>query len=229
MKLNRCIVIICCLVNITNTKPPQMLANRQPSKPFISGDGFRAMANHVFDETDYALRGSEVQNGDIVFVKSDKMGDFFSKVHPTINAPYILITHNSDAACPGEFAHYLKDPKIIRWFGQNPSISGHPQFVAIPIGIANSYVSPHGNRDNFMKLYGANPQKEWNVGINFVQSTYLHERSFVFNKFINQPYCKELYSQDHYTYLSKMSRAYFILSPRGNGLDCHRTWEAYCW
>ena len=27
-------------------------------------------------------------------------------------------------------------------------------------------------------------------------------------------------------YLAQLASAYFCISPRGNGLDCHRTWEA---
>lgn len=221
------IILLTLLIPLqTFTKPPKMPANRQPSTPFITGDGFRSMANHVFDETDWTLQGSEIKDGDIIFVKSDKMGNFFNQVHPHINARYILITHNSAGPCPGEYAHFLEDPKIIKWFGQNQSIPGHPKFVSIPLGIANRYISPHGNRDNFMKFYGHSAQKKWSVAINFNPGTYRQERDLVYKKFIKEPYCKELYSRDHVTYLSNMSTADFVLSPRGYGLDCHRTWEA---
>jgi hypothetical protein len=56
------------------------------------------MADHVLDDyTDKPgadWRPSDVQQGDIIFVKTDFLPKFFSDRHPHINATYILISHN---------------------------------------------------------------------------------------------------------------------------------------
>jgi hypothetical protein len=211
-------------------RPPQGGGFRRPSKPYISGDGFRAMADHVYDETDRHLEPLSVKCADIVFVKSDLLGDFFSHVHEKIKHPYILVTHNSDASAPGRYESFLDDAKILHWFGQNPTIVGHSKFTAIPIGVANRYVQPHGNVANFIKIFEqkekSEPKKNYLLGMNFRAGTNLGARRFVIDLFKDAPFAHQLFSENHFEYLFKMAQAKYILCPRGNGLDCHRTWEA---
>ena len=85
-------------------RAPKVEGNRMPSKPFISGDGFRSMADHVYDETDKSLRADEICYADIIFVNTHFLEEFFAKLHQDINYPYILLSHNSDDSAPGKFA-----------------------------------------------------------------------------------------------------------------------------
>lgn len=221
------VMIVLLMVCKIEAKPPRMAENRMPSHPYISGDGFRSMADHVYDETDQSLQGSEVNLGDIVFVKTDKLGSFFNQIHPHIKHPYILVSHNADHAAPGEFESYLEDEKILKWFGQNPTIMHHPKFVPVPIGVANRYVGDHGNINNFNGfILGLKSVKACLLGYNFEPGSNRTERGPVHDMFFNKSYVKNLLGWPHRQYLTRMSEAQFILSPRGNGLDCHRTWEA---
>lgn len=43
---------------------------------YISGDGFRSMADHIFDERRTMADGAAVQFADIVFVNADILADF---------------------------------------------------------------------------------------------------------------------------------------------------------
>jgi accessory colonization factor AcfC len=56
------------------------------------------MADHVFDETTVppgaCWEAEGVQNGDIIFVKTDMLTQFFTTRHPHISNRYILISHN---------------------------------------------------------------------------------------------------------------------------------------
>lgn len=202
--------------------------SRPSSFPFISGDSFRYIANHIYDETNQNLDPKKIKNSDIIFLKTDYLNSFFSAIHPKIEYNYILITHNSDYAAPGMYAKYLDDHKIICWFGMNPSCK-HEKFISIPIGIANRYW-PHGNIDLFYKALRYNlsnrHKKKVLLGLNFMPGTNLTIRKPIFDNFSNLPFCKNLCAWPTFSYLKKMSTAKFILSPEGNGLDCHRTWEA---
>jgi hypothetical protein len=202
--------------------------SRRGSSPYITGDSFRELADHLYDETSRNLRPSHIKDRDIIFVKTDYLQEFFSHVHPYIQNQYILITHNSDYASPDRFISYLGDEKIIMWFGQNPTIMGHPKFTAIPIGIANRYVPQHGNPNSFNTVLNRARVgiKDCLLGLNFNPANH-SSRSPVFNQFIRNPICTDMRSNDHAEYLYRMSRTKFILSPRGNGLDCHRHWEAF--
>ena len=68
---------------------------RPDSQPFVSGDTFRSVANHLFDETHWN-EPKKVLAGDIVFVSSPEIPRFFETAHPIIPNPYILISHNGD-------------------------------------------------------------------------------------------------------------------------------------
>lgn len=210
-------------------KPPCIDGLRAPSQPFISGDGFRSIANHVYDNTDSSLIPEEIAFADMLFVKTDRLEQFFRDLYPHIQTPFILITHNSDMGAPDNYMHYLEEEKILQWYGQNPTIHRHQKFIAIPIGINNRYIDDFGNIHNFFKFYAYQAtrsiKKDHLVGINFHVSTF-KEREAIFNLFASQDYCVNIFANTHYEYLIKMSHAQYILSPRGNGLDCHRTWEA---
>ena len=110
--------------------------------PFITGDNFRAIANHIFDERKSQFNPYKVQERDIVFVKTDYLKKFFMLYHHRIKHPYILLTHNSDDAIPGNYLAYLSDPKIIAWFGINATVH-HPKLHVIPVGICNERYEPH--------------------------------------------------------------------------------------
>ena len=68
---------------------------RLSSNPYISGDSYRKLANHLFDETTL-LDPKDVKENDIIFLKTDLKEKYFSEYHNQIKSKYILITHNSD-------------------------------------------------------------------------------------------------------------------------------------
>lgn len=71
---------------------------RVSQAPFVSGETFRTMADHIYDETSVphgaAWDPADVTKGDVVFVKTDFLPEFFSTRHQQINTSYILISHN---------------------------------------------------------------------------------------------------------------------------------------
>ena len=95
-------------------------SDRNSSYPFISGDTFRSLADHIFDETtnvtQWSERTNQIGHGDIVFVQSEKksLKAFFANhTFQRILHPFILITHNSDASAPTEiFRPFLDDWRV---------------------------------------------------------------------------------------------------------------------
>ena len=201
--------------------------NRESSFPYLSGDTFRAYADFIIDETTQDFSFENVQSGDVIFVKTDYLELFFQEHHPRIAEPYVLITHNSDRAIPGPFVSMLDDEKLLAWFGQNVEKCSHPKLHPIPIGIANKSWR-HGNTEIFdiVSSKRAGIPKKHFLYLNFTIGTFVNERSLVYNLFKDKPYCT-LSSPKHLkAYLLDLALSKFVLSPRGNGLDCHRTWEA---
>lgn len=201
--------------------PPQ----REPQIPFISGDAFRYYADYVFDELDSSLHPASIHPHSTIFVKTDMLGLFFEKVHPHIPCRYILITHNSDAPCPGSYVNYLEDEKLIAWFGQNYDGFPHPKMHPIPIGIAN-YSWPHGNGSILKMIREKTLPRVHLAFMNIAYHTYPQERWGVFKHFCHQDYCFRAKSQPFIEFLSDLASSKFCVSPRGNGLDTHRIWES---
>lgn len=197
------------------------------SEPYISGDTFRAHCNFIFDETGQSLNPFKVKNGNTIFVKTDYLATFFSKIHPRIRKKYILITHNSDHPVTDKFSKFFEDTKIIAWFAQNVENCSHPKLHPIPIGLANKYWS-HGNINliNEMMEIAPNLQKHILLYMNFLVATHINERSMVANLFKDESYCVIESPKEYGAYLKDLASSKFVLSPRGNGLDCHRTWES---
>ncbi len=198
--------------------------NRGANHYCVSGDSFRQMSDFVYDELDKSLKTKLVKPGDIIFVKSDFLGEFFEKIHPRIYCKYILISHNSDCGAPDRFKAYLDDEKIVAWFAQNVQIS-HPKLHPIPVGIANK-IWPHGKEELVEKYMNANLKREHFLYSNFAASTYPSERNIVSNLFNKASYCYFSSPKDFESYLKDMASSVFVLAPRGNGLDTHRVWEA---
>ncbi len=207
--------------------------DRPTSEPYISGDGFRRYSNFIFDETNISFDPNLVKNGDIIFVSTEPVGNlekFFNEIHPRINNKYILITHNGDPDTPGAFKKYLDNEQILVWFAQNVDIYEHPKLIPIPIGLENRHWQRNYveiiNELNFLKIQ---EQKKFLLSGNISISTNPIIRKPVYDFFKDKSYCYiQATKKSTYEYLVDVAKSKFIISPHGNGLDCHRTWEALC-
>lgn len=199
---------------------------RGSSFPFISGDTFRFYCDYAFDDISRDLDPEKVKNKNTVFVKTDYLGDFFTRIHPKISSQYILVTHNSDLSISNEFQQYLEDDKIIAWFGQNVSDSRSSKIHPIPIGIANrQYV--HGDIKIFKEMCEIAPVQEKTILLymNFSINTNTPERTYAYHYFLNESFVTVDSNKDFKSYLMDLACSKFVLNPPGNGFDNHRTWE----
>lgn len=221
-----------CIYPITFIVPPQeeipaaLVHSRKPSLPYITGDAFRSIAKFKIDEKKIPFDPNEVQNGDIIFVRSHTIEFFFSTIHPHIKKRYILISHNSDHPAPARCARYLDDEKLIAWFGQNGDITYHPKFFPIPIGLANAYWPIHGNATTVTQVRATLSEypKKFLLYINFEHTHPTRARAR--KLFEHKSFCHTAAHRPYDKYLQDMAHSKFVLCPRGNGLDCHRPWEA---
>lgn len=199
--------------------------NRPGSYPYISGDTFRSLAHHIHDEF-YAIDPKKVHAGDIVFIKSNFIQEFFAVYAPRIRNPFFVITHNSDIEIDSYYEQYTEG-HVIHWFAQNCT-TNHPKFTPLPIGLENrihnkcrlysgefsSIISQHKPHLTLMALNTVNIHPERQQAIN------------ICNKIPWIDSIKMLPTKD--AYYEKIVQYKFVISPRGAGIDCHRTWEALC-
>jgi len=203
---------------------------RASSYPYLSGDTWRFFADHrlvgkeVFDPAD-------VQLGDTIFVEYDALKRFGHKYLPKIKNRFILITPNcesgTDSPQPGRFSYLLDFPQLAHWFVQNIDREPTERVIPIPIGLANQ-VWPHGQVSVLEPLAKESFKEEKNyfIYMNFSLHTNYSVREPCFAHFAPIASLIGESSSSFGEYLTDLSRTVFVISPPGNGLDCHRTWEA---
>ncbi len=200
-------------------------AHRPGSYPFLSGDGFRSIANFVYDQF-LDFKPEEVNYGDIVFVRNNHLKEYFLYIHPEIKKSYVLISHNEDSSIPQELANNIDD-KILHWYAENLEFR-HPKMTVLPIGLQNFSV---GYPENFIQSFYAIapkiPEKINRVAFGFSTGTYKDnkERNDLNDLLIKHPLADKI-SKPRTEYYDELSKYKFVVSPRGGGIDCHRTWEA---
>jgi hypothetical protein len=118
-----------------------------------------------------------------------------------------------------EFASQVKHVYCVNWLGSSPNIS------PIPIGLENWAYLQNGVPKDFSNLVDL--PRDINLLVGFSNHTNLVERSEArtFAAEVSDVYfVPEGTSPRKYRELVRRSR--FVLSPPGNGPDCHRTWES---
>jgi len=209
----------------------------------------------VFDEEAYR----DIARGDVVWVKSRFVKEFYKKVLPTIKNPFVLVISDGDESFPsnsrlGKHLKKLIDHKmIIHIFAQNCDYRGSSGKVShLPIGLDFHTLAykpeghPWGERASPSEQEAS--MKEL---LHHLKPTYLRKkRAFVdfhHNDTSNSSFRRDqefgetrtsIFNRLKLTglidYAEKLPRAdlwkrkgeyAFSISPHGNGLDCHRTWE----
>jgi len=165
---------------------------------------------------------SEVKKYKKIFIYTHDLYKFFQKYFNHLNDDTILITHNSDFHITSESKQFLDSNKIKKWYCQNRDFS-HEKLVTIPIGLANSQW-PHGNQNLIRSIKEQNIAKDILVYKNFDPNTNFDYR-MTCHQLTNINGIPMYPGKANKEYWEMLARSMFVISPRGNGIDCHRIWE----
>jgi len=216
-------------INRIYRKLLKLAGNRRPSSaPYISGDSFRALADHIFDETG-TFDPKAVTHKSIVFARSDMLKEYFETIHPEIAEKYILITHNSDENIDERYRDKLDD-KIIHWFAQNAMIAD-PRITPIPIALDNLYFSYVGDTSFFKKkreIALRNVPEKNRILYGFSVFTNPAERGPALDSLRKVSAADEIQGFiPFHPYIDKLMEYKFVASPPGNGIDSPRQWQGF--
>ena len=207
------------------------------SYPYISGDTFLSISDgfvinnrkrHKDHRLDHHREGAlfikSKDEKNIIFIENDLLS--IKWVFDLAKKYKKVILHNGDKVPNKKLLKELVRNKIYV-FGTNLSFNN--KFMEpIPIGIENAYYQKNGdlNYYNPINIAKIKIKKKSLLLVSFttrnnskVRSEYeyiLKSYNFKNKKFDN---LKE--------YRKVLSSSYFVISPPGNGIDCHRTWEAF--
>lgn len=189
---------------------------------YITGNKFKNFCHCYFDNRQLSFnRACHEDEILTIFIKTDFIDLFFQNFQ--FNRQVIIFTHNSDYGINSSHIKYLDIPNVISWYGQNIDII-HPKLKSIPIGIANEEW-PHGDTSILEIIKHQNNKKTNLVYANFNCHTNPTERNHCVSCLNNQNIIISP-PLEFKKYLLNLSQSYFSISPNGNGIDCHKTWES---
>jgi len=202
----------------------------------------------VADNLEYCGDYSKIKDKATVYVKNNLLNEFFSNLDK-INGQFILVSGNCDTQVTDDvhnFIKHIESDKILHWFAQNCT-SNHPKITKIPIGLDYHSLTSTGAEHWGPQQTPFDQEKDL-VRINN-QSNPFYKRQVKCYANFHLKMDKKRYSGDRLeakekipaecidyepNFLlrdacwKKMIEYAFVASPHGNGLDCHRTWEALC-
>ncbi|MBB5754890.1 hypothetical protein [Prosthecomicrobium pneumaticum] len=166
--------------------------------------------------------------------------DHFAAVAvPAIRSPFVLVTTDGDASVPADLrpetvAAIRGSPFFRGWATQNWDGTGGPLFRPFPIGFdfhsPRLFTSPRRlARDLFAIADRAAPveARPLRIFCDAHLSLASDERGWIARHYRGVPHIDMLPARIGQTAIWRAyARASFVVSPSGNGIDCHRTWEA---
>lgn len=207
--------------------------------------------NPISSSKNFQRNLSVLKDGETVYVCSSALPEFVKQID-ALPCAIRLVTGDADEDVPtdvfatdGDFLQFINNPKIIHWYAQNCVIK-HSKITPIPIGLDYHTLAE--------KTTSWGPQKspqeqEHDLEEIRAKSCPFWEREPAFCYANFQFLMTTKYGWDRMDAIrsipdflvyyepekiprnktwEKQSKFSFVISPHGNGLDCHRTWEALC-
>ncbi len=199
--------------------------SRLTSFPYISGDTFLSISDCCIINFKYKPCLLKLTNKkDLIFIENDLLS--IKWVFNEAKKYKKVILHNGDKSPKEEILNELTKNKIFV-FGTN--IRKLNKYIEpIPIGIENAHFQRNGSLDYYNPI---NISKLKIIKNNLLLVSF----SVQTNPMVREKYTSILnefgYQNKYYRNLNDYRRilasSFFVISPPGNGIDCHRTWEAF--
>lgn len=197
----------------------------------------------------YPIDTSQVKQGDTIYICNAAIRTFASDMLDNLPVGIVLVSGDSDdtiweSPFPDEaaFRCFIEHPRILHWFAQN-AVSSHPKLTTMPIGLdlhsdqdkggSNVDISTPARlmatmldiRDKAKPLSERTCQAYANF--QFLMTTkYGADRQEARDKIPAKCVFYEPSRIGRLPCYQHQSEYAFVVSPFGNGYDCHRTWEA---
>lgn len=193
---------------------------------------------------------SNLKDGDSIYICSSALQDFVDNYLNKIRTTFVLVTGDSDAAIPVQalteqaFHQLIESKLLIAWFSQNLVFSPkqYHNLRHLPIGLDYHTLASQNHS------WGPRSSPKTQEDLLFAvakKAKPFHERQIkaytTFHFELGRGGRKQAYDQIPRNLIyyepvkttrlvswKNQSNYAFVVSPPGEGLDCHRTWEALC-
>jgi hypothetical protein len=207
-----------------------------------------------FDFDGYLNKMLEQQYDNMsIYVCNTLLPYFVEQILIKINKKFTLVSGDSDECVPREclsnkqFHLLINSIYLVKWFSQNTNIYQNPKLIQMPIGL--DYHTILSNPNFFWRIpsEGYLPIEQENI-LTDIKNNALPFDKRICQLYVNFNWNDSKFGERHkslieipknllanYMYTMKRTDNWkntckyaFVLSPFGQGWDCHRTWEALC-
>lgn len=164
---------------------------------------------------------------------------FATEALPRIEKPFVLLTTDGDLTVPSEIRpetveRILASPWLRGWYTQNCDAIDHPMIRPFPIGLdlhrPRPFGSPRKTAEELRRLaFSARPAAERPMSIysDITVSLASPDRHRAMALLPGVPHIRsQRLRVTQRTTWRRYAKSRFVLSLKGNGYDCYRTWEA---
>jgi hypothetical protein len=192
------------------------------SAPLLSQATYKSICNKSYNP----LYSISIKPYDVLYLNPLFFSDFII-LSRSIKVPYVLVSSGSDNELSLKLFSQIDSHYLLHWFSQNCNFFSH-KVSCLPIGLEDCSLQTNGIlslykhiRSDSTKmhikspiiLYGFNPITNPEIRYDCLHHVTKH------------PLGRHIYALPR-DYIKSLAQAMFVVSPAGNGLDCHRTWEA---
>jgi hypothetical protein len=194
------------------------------------------------------------RKGETIYCHPTAITNFILDYFPNIKFPFILVSGDSDTTVPenirSEVNYLLNHPLLICWYSQNCTEPSE-KFKQLPIGLDfhtldishksnlkfgiqkkhswGPYQSLSQQEQDIFNLLSLNLPRLSKCYGNFhfrMNAKYGKDRIEAYSKISQSLVFYEVTPTQRINCWKNMIKYKYVISPHGNGLDCHRTWEA---
>ena len=230
-------------VNIVSSRGLIMTTDIHSPHPKSSDDG----------DEEY-LQNIEQHENMSIYVCSHMLRKFVNKYLSKIHYKFYLVSGDSDLEVPrealssSEFSQLLGNKFLVKWYAQNLKMySSMPKIENLPIGL--DYHTIADNPEHWWRMHTENPLPRGQETLLLKISREAHklrerqckiwsnvhfrmdrwgQRERAINTIPKDLLVKEERHLNRGQCWTQTTKYAFVLSPFGNGFDCHRTYETLC-
>ena len=181
--------------------------------------------------------------GESIYIHPTALTNFINNYLPKLIFPFVLVSGDSDTTVPTDVQNQaniiLNHPLLLEWYAQN-CIGPSGKLKQLPIGLdfhtlaaSNHSWGPQQSLDSqendIDRLKSIHLIKQISCYCNFhflLNTRYAVDRRAAIAYVPRSLTYYESHKVPRIESWKTMIQHKFVLSPHGNGLDCHRTWEA---
>jgi hypothetical protein len=212
----------------------------------IASRSFLFMCDHHIENPESESRRIPTtfptKEGETIYIHPTALKNFLVNYLPSVKFPFILLSGDSDTTVPQDVPEaliILEHPLLIRWYAQN-CVEPQDKLFQLPIGldfhtlVRGAYSwgpqqSLESQMQDIFKLKAFNAIKVSKCYANFqflMNTRYAGDRHEAVQQIPRNLVFYQPRKTTRIECWKNMIQYKYVISPHGNGLDCHRTWEA---